>query len=264
MFELPMLRVDKKEYLERLQAGEFFMRSSLYYQGLDYKDSARSDIFDGCIPAKVEDFPYSEFGISKPENSRLMIGNTFLKSFFIYKENDCHIIQENVYLLTISDDAKNALSNFSEEHVIMIMSPCELVEKVNNICEKESLKLWYSEVEYLDYKEMNKRKIEFLTGKSMKNPVFYKDVEFKYQQEFRFCIKYPYKNISIIKNKHGIDYQIISQNALYETHTINIGNISNISIIVPLSKILKYPVIVDMNEKKISFLNEEYYERNKR
>ena len=89
MFELPMIRVDGKEYLERLQKGEFFMRSSLYYQGLDGKDTARSDPFDGAIPATGNSgFPFSQLGISDIRNPRIMMGNTFIKCFFYYNKVD--------------------------------------------------------------------------------------------------------------------------------------------------------------------------------
>ena len=89
MFELPMIRADEKEYLERLQSGEFYMRSSLYYQALDSTDTARSDPYDGAIPApNPTGFPFSKLGISNISHPRIMMLHTFVKCFFHYNKTD--------------------------------------------------------------------------------------------------------------------------------------------------------------------------------
>ena len=265
MFELPMIRVDGKEYLERLRRGEFFMRSSLYYQTLDSKDTARSDPYDGAIPApKLTGSSFSELGISNFRNPRIMIGHTFIKCFFYYDKTDCRQIQDGVYLLSMTADTKKALSEFSSLYALIILKPSQLVEQVSLTCQKEALKFWYSEVEYLTSEALEQRRIEFLTGQSKIHTVFYKNIDFQSQQEFRFCVQVPYKHISKSKNLNGIEYQMIDLEAKEETFTLNIGSLKNISCILPVSEMLNYPILVDVNNKQISFLREVDYEKIER
>lgn len=261
MFEIPMIRVDQKEYLERLQEGEFFMRSSLYYQTLDEKDTARSDPYDGTIPSvDPTGFPYSELGVSGITKPRIMMGHTFIKCFFYYNKTDCHQIQNGVYLLTMTADARNALSDFSSSYALIILKPSQFVEQVNLACQKAGLKLWYSEVGYLTSEELDQRRVEFLTGQSTTHPVFYKNKAFQFQQEFRFCVRVPYRHISETKTLNGIEYQMIDLEAKDETYTLHIGNLKSISCILPMSELLKYPVVVDTNNREVSFLREVDYE----
>ena len=187
MFELPMIRFDEKVYLERLQRGEFFMRSSLYYQSLDGKDTARSDPFDGAIPSNtLIDFPFSESGVSDIYNPRIMMGHTFIKSFFYYDKTDCHKIQDEIYLLSMKTAAKKALAEFSASYALIILNPSQLVEQVSYTCKKHALKLWYSEVEYLSSQELHKREIEFINGHSNIHPVFCKNENFNRNKNFVF------------------------------------------------------------------------------
>ena len=229
MFELPLLRVDEKKYLERLQEGEFFMRSSLYYQMMDEKDIARSDPFDGAIPAAdFTGFPLSQFGISDISNARIMLGNTFIKSFFHYDNNDCCQIQESIYCLRLSTCARKALLNFSASYALILISPSQLVEQVKSVCENQKLKLWYDEVEYLTDKQLYERKIGLATGKCRKNPCFYKSIDFQAQQEYRFCVQVPYKHMSHPQVLNNVEYFNIYEEAKEETYTLSIGSIKNI------------------------------------
>ena len=265
MFELPMIRVDDKEYLERLQEGEFFMRSSLYYQTLDGKDTARSDPYDGAIPSgNPTGFLFSKLGISGIRNPRIMMGHTFVKCFFYYGKTDCHQIQDGVYILSMTADARKALSAFTSSHVLLILNPSQLVEQVDQACKKQALKLWYSDAEYLTPEELAQREVEFITGQSTVHPVFCKNKDFQSQQEFRFCVKMPYKHISESKFLNGIEYQMIDSEAKDETYTLDIGSIKNISCILPMSEMLKYPVVVDTTNKEVSFLREVDYEKIER
>ena len=241
------------------------MRSSLYYQALDSKDTARSDPYDGAIPAtKPTGSSFSKLGISHIRNPRIMMGHTFIKCFFYYDKTDCHQIQDGFYLLSMTADARKALSEFSSLYALIILKPSQLVEQVSLTCQKEALKLWYSEVEYLTSEELEQRRIEFLTGQSMIHPVFYKNIDFQSQQEFRFCVQVPYKHISEPKKLNEIEYQIIDLKATEETFTLNIGSLKNISCILPVSEMLNYPIVVDVNNKQISFLREVNYEKIER
>ena len=265
MFELPMIRVDGKEYLERFQKGEFFMRSSLYYQGLDDRDTARSDPYDGAIPATGSiDSPFLKLGISNIRNPRIMMGHTFIKCFFYYNEMECRKLQEGVYILCLTNDARKALSDFESSYALIILSPTQFVEQVNKACEREGLKLWYADVEYRTSEELQQIEIDFITGRSKKHPSFYKRMEFQNQQEFRFCVRVPYKHISETKTSNGIEYQLIDSKAKEETYILNIGSLENISCMLPMSEMLSYPVIVDINNKMVSFLKGVSYEEIER
>lgn len=261
MFELPMIRVDGKEYLERLQKGEFFMRSSLYYQGLDGKDTARSDPFDGAIPATGNSgFPFSQLGISDIRNPRIMMGNTFIKCFFYYNKVDCRKLQEGIYILCLTADVRKTLSDFASSYALIILSPAQFVEQVSKACEKEGLALYCSDAEYRTPEELQQIGADFIMGRSKRHPSFYKRTSFQNQQEFRFCVRVPFKHISTIKMQNGIEYYLMDSKVKEETYTLNIGSLENISCIMPMSEILSYPVIVNMNNKVVSFLKEVSYE----
>lgn len=261
MFELPMIRVDDKEYLERLQKGEFFMRSSLYYQGLDDDDTARSDPFDGAIPATGNSsFHFSQLGISDVRNLRIMMGHTFIKCFFYYNKMECRKLQEGVYILYLTTGARKALSDFASSYALIILSPAQFVEQVSKACDREGVDLWYSDVEYRTTEELRQIKVDFMMGHYNKHPSFYKRKDFQNQQEFRFCVRLPYKHISEVKTSNGIEYQLIDSKAKEETYTLKIGSLENISCIMPVSEMLSYPVIVNMNNKVVSFLKEVSYE----
>ena len=109
--------------------------------------------------------------------------------------------------------------------------------------------------------EMEQKGIEIVTGQSRLHPVFYKNRVFESQQEFRFCVKSPYKHNSELKILNGIEYQTIDLDAKDETFTLNIGSLESISCIIPMSEMLKYPVVVDTNNKDVSFFREVDYEK---
>lgn len=265
MFELPMIRVDDKEYLERLQKGEFFMRSSLYYQGLDGKDTARSDPFDGAIPATGNNgFPFSQLGFSDIRNPRIMMGNTFIKCFFRYNKMNCGKLQEGIYILCLTTDVRKALSDFASSYALIILSPAQFVEQVSKACEKEGLALYCSDAEYRTPEELQQIGADFIMGRSKRHPSFYKRTSFQNQQEFRFCVRLPYKHISEVKTSNGIEYQLIDSKAKEETYTLKIGSLENISCIMPVLEMLSYPVIVDTNKKMVSFLKGVSYEEIER
>ena len=262
MFEVPMIRVDKREYLERLQNGEFFMRSSLYYQALDCIDTARSDPYDGAIPAtSTTGLLFSKLGISEVSNPRIMIGHTFIKCFFHYNKTDCYLIQDGVYLLNMTDDARKAVASFSAPYALVILNPSKFVEQVSRPCEKRASRLRCDDVEYLTTQNLQEREHDFLTGRYKKHPVFYKRVDFQAQQEFRFCVQVPYKHISNPIVTNGMEYQIIDSEAKKETYTMDIGGLESVSCILPVIDVLNYPVIVDTNNNSVSFLREVKYEK---
>ena len=57
---------------------------------------------------------------------------------------------------------------------------------------------------------------------------------------------------------------MIDLEAKEETFTLNIGSLKNISCIIPVSEMLNYPILVDVNNKQISFLREVDYEKIER
>ena len=111
MFKLPLIRVDSLEYLQKMQAGELFMRNSLYYQALEQDDSVRSDPFDGSLPIEgVVDIPFMKSKDSLIHEPRVMTGNTFIKCFYNYSDRDCKKISQEEYSLTISDDSMSEIN----------------------------------------------------------------------------------------------------------------------------------------------------------
>ena len=131
----PLIRVDKKEYLEDLQTGNLIMRSNLYYQKMD-NDKERGDICDGAIygdyfiPTQLPNMQHLEIA-----NPRIIMGNLFIKSFFQYVDNEVERVGENAYRYSLSSNSQNALTQFKDaDSVMIILDTVEFIKQFEDAC----------------------------------------------------------------------------------------------------------------------------------
>ena len=261
MFELPLIRLDKLEYLQKMQAGELYMRNSFYYQTLEQIDIARSDPYDGSLPTdgviKMPAFGSKE---SQIQNPRIVMGDTFIKCFFYYSEQECTKTSSGEYLLLLSEDSKTELSSFNQDFALVIVSPNRFIEQVERACLQNQSKLWYSSIDYIDREEMTKLTEEFVKAlqseKELINPSFYKDKRFSKQQEFRICARHPYRSISAPLIDRGLEYFKIAPTVVDEVFSIDIGSIESISFIIPFARLIDQTIIIKANENSIRLSSE--------
>ena len=157
-----------------------------------------------------------------------MMGNTFRKCFFRYNKMNCGKLQEGIYILCLTADVRKALSDFASSYALIILSPAQFVEQVSKACEKEGLALYCSDAEYRTPEELQQIGADFIMGCSKRHPSFYKRTSFQNQQEFRFCVRVPFKHISKIKMQSGIEYYLMDSKEKAETYTLNIVRLKNI------------------------------------
>ena len=67
-------------------------------------------------------------------------------------------------------------------------------------------------------------------------------------------MKIPYAHVSKSGTLKNIQYLMIDKEAKDETYILNIGSIKNISCILPVSEMLKYPVIIYQKHRKVFLL----------
>lgn len=263
MIEFPLLRVDKKEYLESLLAGEFYMRNSLHYQTIEDKDAARNDPFDGSLPTdEVIDFPNILGDGTTITRGRLMAGNSFIKCFYSCNTKEVTVIDDHKYLIKIPNVNKKALMDFRSDSVMLVSSPNKLIERISTECQSCGYKLFCGAVCYLNKQQMEEQTIKFIENfinrKKSTHPAFYKDISYAPQKEFRFCIDKDFSFDEKHISKEGVPYFTMDKSLANETTILNIGDISDIACILSFDDLINHPLIVDMKRETI-FISEEVY-----
>lgn len=266
-FELPLLRVDKKEYLEDLQRGKLYLRNNLYYQKLEADNDVRSDPYDGSLPTDgVLESP--TINGTPLRNMRLTQGNAYIKCFYHYKQKDVVRINERYYRLTIPEEAKESLMSFGSDHVMIIFSPIVFAYRIDEAALKVGDTSYCKDVEYLDEEGLRNKTIELIAGlnngEMSDNPIFYKDVKFKDQQEFRVCVHRLINDLLPTKISYGIEYYNIIQEYIDTPYTINTESIEDISSIIELNVLLEHSLIYDCAKRKYMIVKEVQREKDER
>lgn len=245
----PLVLVAKKEYLERLQKGSFYMRNCLYYQTIAGEDIQRGDKYDGAVKCGYKGYGIPDSIQKIVSNPRLTTGlGNYIKCFFHYSKRDVKVFSNSYVQFALSSESQNVLQEFNEEYALFVFDVDELIRRFSDACKKMKLQCFYDDVEYFteDEYESYERSLycaihERVPNDDIPDPVFVKRDLFEKQQEYRFCVKYE---------------QEIEDGKIYEeAKTINIGNIEDISIIVKLSDICKHPIIMDY-EKEMCYIVE--------
>ena len=238
----PLVLVAKKEYLESLQKGFFYMKNCLCYQAIEGDDIQRGDKYDGAVKCGYKGYGIPDSLQNTVTNPRLMEIDNYIKCFFHYKKRDMKMRTDFCAQFTISPEATKVLQEFNEEYALVVFSAGEFIRRFSNVCQKANLIFDYGDVNYVsddDYNRYRQRIEDIVQGKASNkgggNPVFVKRDVFENQQEFRFCIKHK--------------QEITDGTSLAEAISIDIGNVEDISVVVKLSDICRYPIIMDYKKE---------------
>ncbi len=251
----PLVRVDKKEYLEDLQKGNLFMRSNLYYQKMD-NDKERGDIYDGAIygdyfiPTQLPNMQHLEIA-----NPRIIMGNLFIKSFFQYVDNEVERVGEKAYRYSLSSNSQNALTQFEDaDSVMIIMDTRKYIKQFEGVCNSKKIRFWYDNVHYMDeddIREIQKKYVDLGNQSELLNPVFIKRKGYGDQQEFRLCVQHPIsKEIEEAMEEQGV--VCFEKSVVDVPYEINIGQIEDYSVIIPLKEFMGHSISIDFKRHLFS------------
>ena len=244
----PLVRVDKKEYLEDLQKGNLFMRSNLYYQKMD-NDKERGDIYDGSIygdcfiPTQLPNMQHYEIA-----NPRIIMGNLFIKSFFQFVNNEVEKVGENAYRYSLSSNSQKALTQFEDaDSVMIIMDTSKYIRQFEGVCNSKKIRFWYDSVHYMDedeIRELQQMYVDLEKQSELLNPIFIKRKGYSVQQELRLCVQHPIsKEIDEAIEEQGVVY--FEKSVVDVPYEINIGQIEDYSVIMPLKEFIGRSISID-------------------
>lgn len=246
MFEYPLIRFDDKKWLEELQQGKLFLRNALYYQYLESKDAARSDVYDGSIPAQLSKVVIDGKELS---NGRFMNIKAFIKSFTCCDESDFIVgsKDDRYRLLSLSNETKAAIQGFNTNSALIIMSPSRFIEQIHNAAIKNNESAICQRVEYLSDSELQKKEESIFLEKGkedMRNRFFeavpfLKRQQFQKQKEFRVCISHEIEGFD-----YNVPIQYFEKRLCDATYTLDLGEPVD-AFMVPIKTILTDGVIYD-------------------
>lgn len=241
--EFPLIRFDNKEWLEKLNQGDLFLRHSLYYQGLDSQDSARSDTYDGSIPAEhLVELKCKENGNEiQIQNSRLMNLNYYIKCFFHCNGGNIKLYPPNYFEFVFSEKCKQEIRSFNVDSALIIFSPTKFFSQIQNVCTKRNETVSIDDVHYLDEKQYSVAAQGIVNGTTCTETVFYKHKRFSNQQELRVCVHH---NPSFLDE--NMTAVIIPRKVTGEPYSIDIGALED-TMIVSLEELLDKRLIIQVD-----------------
>ena len=264
-FELPLIMVAKKKYLEDFQSGILYMKNCLCYQLLEEKDLQRGDKYDSAISCGYDGYNLPDWVKQEVTNPRLMSSAPYIKCFFHYNPKDIKRVSEEAILLQLSNESAQDLLGFSEEYALFIGNPNELVKRFSYACNANGFIHDFSDVtyvedkEYISYEDIFKGVISGKNSGEVPVPVFRKRDRFHPQQEFRLAV---FSSLEEVWEQNSeiakVDYntpidlkRIISEEK--ESIEFKMQPIHDISKIVKLSLLTDYSVIMNIAEERYYF-----------
>lgn len=256
-FELPLILVTNKEYLESLQAGKVFMTHCLHYQELENSDLQRGDKYDSAIKCGYEGYNLPDWVKNEVKSPRLMHLFTYIKCFFHYQRKDVKIISDKQLSLSISSKSASELKGFSEEYALFIGNAAEFVRRFSRACENNKIKYYYSDVSYIsddDYLIYEDRIQQVVAGTysgELPHFGFVKRNKYRSQQEFRLIV-------DLSKNLEG-ENRVFSDSPdaflIPESIDFQMERIDDISRIVKLSQVADHQVVLDEEKSCYYFVD---------
>lgn len=227
MFEYPLIRFDNKIWLEKLQNGEFYTRTSFYYQSIEENDLARSDPFDGSIPYPNKDEIMKKLTGKETRNGRIVLPDRFIKCFYCCDSEDFEEVNNRIIKLKLSKESMETIKEFNTDSAMIIFNPSEFINQIKKECYKMKKRLWYGHVKYCEETQYSELLLSFPMDDSEINKLpFYKSKKFAHQKEYRFSIEHSIG----VKFGNKIWTEIPSSiNDL--SFTLNIGSLENACII---------------------------------
>lgn len=162
------LKFGKKENLEKLQAGNIYMKEIKYYRDLEAISGniGMGDRLDSCIVQR--DVPIWINGIKMPNADWLVETNTMDEKTPVFC---CSCLKEQDFLYDpmkkeyIVDRKAFRIEKLKEdfgEFVLVIAHPEVFIDRIKKYCETSDIELCYKEATYVDYEDKDKkRKTEY-------------------------------------------------------------------------------------------------------
>lgn len=258
-----LIRTDKLEYLQSFQEGNLFMRSCMYYQNMEQNDAARKDYLDGSIPATDRFFRVELPAKDGPiMNARFTELTCYIKSFHQYYEEDICQIDERTLYCEFSEQTKESIRSFGNEYAMIILGK-DLFERFAKVCCSKKLEYGAGSVHYMNDKQYTEHEeavlhyvYDMLSGIPHKppdpRPALCKPHCFRPQQEFRFYLSYEAPEYKEFEKKPTYVSKNYAQNVFCQSYTLQLGSLTDISVIVPVSTILDNPIRLEiMNDRTI-------------
>lgn len=240
MFDYPLIRFDNRHWLELLQAGDFFMRTSLYYQRLEDVDLARRDPYDGSIPFPDKSGVIKKLTGKETENQRLMLLNRYVKCFYRCDETNFQYIGGSIWKVIFSDESIQEIKNFKVDSAMILFSPSQFVDQVKRACDQKQERVWVGNVAYLSGEDMQRKREQLFENPEIRNEIpFIKRSQFANQKEFRICVQHPFTKIET--DKGILDIQESEKD---EPYSVPIGKIED-TCIISIENLIKNGILFD-------------------
>ncbi len=210
----PLIKFQCEDKIKYLQKGTVYMKSLEYYRQKEIEtgDDTVGDLFEAMIHVKDGYAIIPEMGICEKLSDDLL-KTSFSDSFVFCMFSTLPEIKSFQY----SQEQKEKMIGFGNTALI-ITNRDEFIRRVSVAVLRDQLDGCHGFVRYADEKVDSAEYWISLLRNGMSYSAFWKRKRYAYQQEYRFLIKPP-----------------VTKNDFYE---LNIGNIEDISIILPAEQAL--------------------------
>lgn len=222
-----LMKFQKKEYLQQLQAGHMYMKSLQWY--IDEEKRSKVKFISDDMEAKARAAMYNLKMINKSNDSvflefpkgDIVYSEGYEKKpvfcFFNFDERNC--TEENLkgnkleWTMEFSDEQKRELLKFGDS-VLVVKDKFELFARIDKAMNRENLEYVHDDVTY--YNEKNSNHLIDVLNRETHIAFSKREQYFKLQQEYRLMI-----------NKNVSDHYIL-----------DIGDLSDITEITDAEQIL--------------------------
>lgn len=220
----PLIKFSSLERIKEFQKGKVYANTLSYFRNRENETGDRDigDSFEAMLHVN-EGYLQLE-GSNKKISLRDALIKTTQSDMYVY----CMFcILPNKEVFTFDDVQKEKMKSFGDT-ALLITDSNEFINRVKKAAENQGYFVKNNEVHYYDESEDNGNLI-FSIFKDMKNIAFWKRKYYEYQQEYRF----------VFTNDEKVQDHI----------ELNIGDISDISTILPVDQVLTSFV-----KKEITFM----------
>ena len=210
----PLIKIQSKYRIESLQHGHLYAKTLEYYRELERStgDAAVGDLFDGMFHVNTGELRLKETGETIELNDTLIRTSASDNCVF------CMLcIDPRTQRFAFSDEQREKLKSFGDTALIITDSD-EFISRVKNAANRQGITAYFRPINYFDETEDYVNIVASMFS-GVWNVAFWKRKAYAYQQECRFVF---------LTNESPCDHI-----------ELDIGDISDISVIVPVEAALK-------------------------